>query len=336
MILLRKITKKALIILSLLSISSISGSFAEQVSFTKKRIEDGYQFSYVWRDVKQQTQHLSFTLSNEQLFDRYRNFSEYHPQIAQEFVNNALRRYVVTNPTPGVYVVLDNPEQGQISAKIRGKDNKLIQETEQKLQSLGQEFKKSYLDKIYYHEFVTPDNDIAVKPDHPRIAMESVDDFKLLKDTIIKKASIKNIRRVTNFVLGFVQNIPYSTLESRLTSSGAGFNPPTKLLWENQGDCDSKVTLTASLLRMLMPRIKMAMVFIEGHALIGIELMPKAGDEYIEHNGVFYVLAEPTGPALLEIGTIDEESSLAINSGYYSLNLFHADNSETEGDMPSE
>lgn len=328
---------KAAVIFTCLSSVLVSLTLhAEQLSFKKKRVEDGYQFSYSWRDNKQNIQSLSFTLNNEQLFDRYRHFGEYQPHVAQEHVNNALRRHVISNPTPGVFVILDNPGGGQISAKIRGNDQQLIQETETKLQQLGKGFKEEYLNKIFYHEFVTPDNDIAVKPDHPRIANESAQDFKQLKDIIIEKASIKNIRRVTNFILGFVQNIPYSTLESRVTSSGAGFNPPNRLLWENQGDCDSKVTLTASLLRMMMPRIKMALVFIDGHALIGIEVMPSPGDDFIEHEGIQYVLAEPTGPALLPLGTIDEESAIAIHSGYYSLNLFHADSNEPEDNTSSD
>jgi hypothetical protein len=162
---------------------------------------------------------------------------------------------------------------------------------------------------------------------HTSIANDSVADFKVLKPIILEKVSIKNIRKVTNLVLSFVQSIPYSTLESRITSSGAGFNPPAKLLWENQGDCDSKMTLTATILRALMPRIDMAMIYIDKHAFIGIAIPADAGEMTIEHQGVNYLLGEPTGPALYKLGRLAPESELAINQGAYVAEAFHSDGS---------
>ena len=152
-------------------------------------------------------------------------------------------------------------------------------------------------------------------------------DFKVLKPIILDKVSIENVRKVTDFVLSFVQSIPYSTLESRLTSSGAGFNPPAKLLWENQGDCDSKMTLTATILRALMPRIDMAMIYIDQHAFIGIAIPAEANEISIEYQGVNYLLAEPTGPALYKLGTLAPESELAINQERYVVEEFHSDGS---------
>jgi hypothetical protein len=114
-----------------------------------------------------------------------------------------------------------------------------------------------------------------------------------------------------------------STLESRITSSGSGFNPPLQVLWENQGDCDSKMTLTAALLRALMPRIDMTLIYIDGHAFIGIDIPGQANEVTIEHNEVKYLLAEPTGPALLPLGTLAPESELAINQGHYIAQDYH-------------
>jgi hypothetical protein len=124
-----------------------------------------------------------------------------------------------------------------------------------------------------------------------------------------------------------VQSIPYSPLESRITSSGAGFNPPAKLLWENQGDCDSKMTLSATILRALMPRIDMVMIYIDQHALIGIAITGEAGEMTIDYQGITYLLAEPTGPALYPLGTLTPESELAVDQGRYIAEAFHSDGS---------
>ena len=231
----------------------------------------------------------------------FRQFKSYKPDVAQRKIQQAIFREIRRNPPSGVQVSFDRSHEN-FAIEIRGHDQQLVAETKQKMQQLGEDMTKQYLDKIHYQRFVTYDNVQGVKPNHTRIAKQSVPDFKPLKELLIEKAGGKNVRWATNFSLSFVQSIPYSTLESRVTSSGAGFVTPAKLLWENQGDCDSKVTLLSSLLRAQMPRIGIVMVFIEKHALIGIAIPAMPGEATIVHNGFTYVLAEPTGPAMLPLG----------------------------------
>ncbi len=196
-------------------------------------------------------------------------------------------------------------------------------EAYQTLAQLENEVMQQYFEDNYYQTYTNHEQVSGIKVDHVSIANDSVLDLKPLKPLILDHVSIKNIRKVTNYVLGFVQSIPYNTLESRLTSSGAGFNPPLQVLWENQGDCDSKMTLTAALLRALMPRIDMALIYIDGHAFIGINIKGEPGEVTITHNNVKYLLAEPTGPAMLPLGTIAPESELAINQGHYTAQDYH-------------
>ncbi|MDO6447320.1 hypothetical protein Q4493_16235 [Colwellia sp. 1_MG-2023] len=313
-------TKAFCFVFALFSYSALS--VAEQSHFSKQLIDSKFHFSYQWFDYKNEQQSISFSLPKQEIFDRYRDFSIYQTKLAQEYVNKSLKKHFKKAPVQGVQIVF-NEENGIFQAELKSTDEQLLQNTAKKISQLEQTFNQEYLTKKYYHQFVTPSQTNAIKPDHGRIALESVPDLKSLKTIILEKSSIKNIRKVSNYVLGFVQNIPYSTLESRITSSGAGFSPPLKLLWENQGDCDSKVTLTATLLRVLMPRIKLALIYIENHAFIGIKVAPKDDDITVEHNGITYVLAEPTGPAVLALGKISEESEQAIYSGHYSLETFH-------------
>jgi len=68
----------------------------------------------------------------------------------------------------------------------------------------------------------------------------------------------------------------------------------------------------------------MILVFIDNHALIGIEIPVQADDQTITIDNISYVLAEPTGPRLLNLGEIAQESELAVGNGHYSAELFHA------------
>ncbi|OKY28082.1 hypothetical protein [Thalassotalea sp. PP2-459] len=302
-------------------------SHAEQLNFSKKQQQDQVNFHVEWLDHNNISQTLNFQFKKKQVFDKYRSFNTYKPERAQEFVNNSLRKHLRKQPISDVYIRF-NRQGSNVTAEIKGQSASTIKAAEQKIATLQKSFFAEYLQKTYYQEFYTPDNILAIKPDHSRIAQESVVDFKPLKPTIMAKSSIKNIRRVTNFVIGFVQSIPYATLESRITSSGAGFNPPLKLLYENQGDCDSKVTLVAAMLRMLMPRVKMVLIFIDNHALIGIDDTPQGNDKTLTEQGTTYILAEPTGPAMLPLGEIAPESERAIVHGRYTLETLPTDTSE--------
>ncbi len=310
-------------------------SYAQQAKFSKTLQGDDYVFNYQWRDHQNKQQEITFSLAKNTIFDRYRDLGIYRPTLANEYINNAMQKYLKKNPIPGVSLSFRR-ENGRLTVDINGRDQELVSKANQQLSSLQAKFTQQYLTEKYYQHFTTPDLIEAVKLDHRRIALGSVEDLKPLKPLILEKAAIKNVRIVTNYVLSFIQSIPYSPLASRITSSGASFNPPLKVLWENQGDCDSKVTLTVSMLRALMPRIKMALVFIDNHALFGIEVIPKDGESTLTHENVTYVLAEPTGPALLTLGTISSESEQAINNGYYVLEPFHTQVSSANNDDNSD
>lgn len=311
------------LILILLQVTTVQ---AKQISFSKKESENYYTFSYQWTDHEKVRQSMHFNLTKPALFERFRSLKPYQSEFAQRTVLHQIKKQLKQQPLTGAQVVFMK-QQGQIVIKINGQDDDKVTATYQKIESIKKEVTKEYFKKNYYQRFTTVDQQTGIKVDHVKIAQQSVADFKALKPIILKKVPIENIRKVTNFVLSFVQSIPYSTLESRLTSSGAGFISPAKLLWENQGDCDSKMTLTTTLLRALMPRIKLAMIYIDQHAFIGINMPAKANETSIQYQGVNYLLADPTGPALYSLGHLGPDSELAINQKRYVIEKFHANDS---------
>lgn len=296
---------------------------AKQLNFNKAVRGDDFIFDYLWLDHKKQKQSLSFSLPKEAIFERFRNFKTYKSEFAQQSVNHSVHQKLKKNRLRGVQVIFPKNKDDS-TIQIKGPNREKVAEAYNTIADMQTDANDEYLTKNFYHKFVTYNQVSAIKPDHVRFANETVPDLKPIKPLLLGKVSIKNIREATNYILGFVQSIPYSTLESRVTSSGAGFIPPVKLLWENQGDCDSKVTLTASLLRTLMPRIKMILVFIDNHALIGIDIKAKKGEETIKIGRVEYVLAEPTGPAQYLLGSIAPDSKKAIDNGHYVIENYHS------------
>ncbi|WP_019027220.1 hypothetical protein [Colwellia piezophila] len=295
---------------------------AQQLSFNKTQLKQGYQFNYQWLDHSNVEQAISFTLGQAGLFDRFRSFKTYQGIYAKKTILRGIKKQLKKNPIQGVQIFY-RQKRDDFFIEVRGVDKVKVAKAYQTLAQVQDQVTSKYLKDNYYQAFTNHEQISGIKVDHVSIANHSVADLKSLKPIILDKVSIENIRKASDYVLGFVQSIPYSTLESRLTSSGAGFNPPLQLLWENQGDCDSKMTLTATLLRALMPRIKMVFVYIDGHAFIGINISGEVGEVTIEHQGVNYLLAEPTGPALLPLGKLAPESELAINQGHYIAENYH-------------
>lgn len=300
----------------------ITKAQAQQLSFSKTKIEQSYSFQYQWLDHNNNEKAISFILNQEGLFERFRDFKTYQSSYAQKNILRRVKKKMHKNPIAGVQIFY-RQQQGKFLIEAKGVDKDKVAEAYQALIKVQNEVTQKYLKQTYYQAFTNHEQISGIKVDHVNIANNSVEDLKILKPLILDHVSIKNIRKVTNYVLGFVQSIPYSTLESRITSSGAGFNPPLKVLWENQGDCDSKMTLTVALLRALMPRIEMALIYIDEHAFIGINIPEGVGEVTIEHNKVTYLLADPTGPALLPLGTLAPESKLAINQGHYIAQDYH-------------
>jgi len=71
-----------------------------------------------------------------------------------------------------------------------------------------------------------------------------------------------------------------------------------------------------------MPRIGMVIVYIDQHALLGINSSPRGDDLSIMVDGTPYLLAEPTGPALYNLGEVADFSKRAVLAGLYSTDKF--------------
>ena len=312
---------KILFYLSLLLTCSVS---AKQINFSKQLNSevDQYIFNYQWLDHNKQTQTLNFQITKPALFEHFRMLKPYQDDHAQKFILHTLKKQLDEKPLNGAQAFFLQ-QDGKTVVQVKGLDNKKVARAYQKVKIIRKKASEQYYKDNYYQLFTSYDGQSGIKMNHARIANESVADFNFLQEKIAAQVPAKGARELSNYVLGFVQSIPYSTLESRITASGTGFNSPAKLLWENQGDCDSKVTLTASILRTLLPNIGMMIVYIDEHAFMGIAMPAIAGESTLAYQGINYVLAEPTGPALSRLGELSSKAALAINQGRYTAEVIH-------------
>ena len=109
-------------------------------------------------------------------------------------------------------------------------------------------------------------------------------------------------RERVEFLLRFVQDIPYGIPPTHSNSKViSGILSPPQIFIEKWGDCDSKVLLISSILAH-EPRYKILLVYLEKHLLMAFEGRPHPNDSFIVFQGSKFILADPTGPAHLQLG----------------------------------
>jgi hypothetical protein len=146
--------------------------------------------------------------------------------------------------------------------------------------------------------------------DHARIAAARADAVAPVAAALREGTGSK--RAFISRALRFSQSIPY---QKGRRGQDTGFQRPLALLARNKGDCDGKSALFLALLKAELPNTPLAMVYVPGHALVGVGIKPERGDQTFRYKGETYVMAEPVGPAAFPLGTTARENRRAAKQG---------------------
>ena len=165
--------------------------------------------------------------------------------------------------------------------------------------------------------------DGAVIPDYGRIARRGAKDLDSAIPAFRRLVHGVDRREGLNRLLAFFQRIPYDTLTSRWrASTDAGFAHPITLLAGNKGDCDTKSVAFASVAHRLWPDMRIAMVLLDDHALLALDLPVRQGDRGVRYDGQRWVLAEPVGPGEARLGQIGHMSAKGVRGEFKMLEMF--------------
>jgi hypothetical protein len=291
---------------------------AKQVYFSQQAIEQSRLFSYQWQDINQDAQTLQFSIPNKTIRQMPSTGAAYHPQLAQRAIKSQLLAYAKTID-PRMAKINIKQQGAQINISVTANKQGVAQEITDKLGELQKQAQMEYLQNNFYLPFKNHYGQKAIKHDHARYAQLSVEGTQAIVEAI--KKSIENpndFREFINFTLSWIQSIPYNTLEDRVSSNGSGFASPRELIISNQGDCDSKSTLMATIIKAYAPNADVRMIFLPQHALLGIKMKPNKKDRSIKIGRKDFVLLEPTGPAFYMLGEIAPSSSNSLRNRQYT------------------
>jgi len=153
-----------------------------------------------------------------------------------------------------------------------------------------------------------------LRPDYAGLAQAQADLLRPLAAEIETRAD-GGVRARVALALAFLQTIPYDELQARGAADGTGFAVPAQLLHLNRGDCDSKATALAALMKHLAPDVRTAVVLLPGHAVLAADLPLQPGDRALELDGERLLLMEPAGPAVFRPGRVSPDSRQRIDAG---------------------
>lgn len=295
---------------------------AEQLDFKRQHRENHIHFTYQWRDRQQQVQHLSVAVIEDGFLQTPLNFRALSPARVQREVRPKLQQFARNQGWHAVEIRSQGHNQQLRIIQHQGTPAER-NEREQLLHERYQILQRQVIQQHYYNFLTTHTGERGYKPDHVRIAHASQARLQPLADALEDKmAPGSSPREVLEYLLGFVQSIPYDELNDRFRSPGAGFNPPTRLLYENRGDCDSKVTLIAALFRLLYPDLDSRILYLPQHAVLALDIEPQPGDFSVPVADSHYLVADPTGPALMGAGEVSRPYQAFIQSGALSSEPF--------------
>ena len=319
MLLINKSTKSLIFTLGLWSLFAAPNVRAEQTYFDKNETAKSIEMQYRWKDYSGTHRSLSFELDKSKITKRPKTSRGYRPEIAQRYVYIELQRAAQKiNPKEARVNFIRRGEEWSI--EVRSDSDEIRTKWLNELRKTRESAFQQYLSDNYYSRYESPYGQRGVKPDHTRFVSESMAALLPAAQALYEQLDEDSTSRAyVNLILSWVQSIPYSMLKDRITSNGSGYLPPSEVVITNQGDCDSKAILTAALLRSLLPNLDMVVVYLPNHALLAANLPHFEEESKISVQGIEYLLLDPTGPALMKIGQISENTARFINGKLYRL-----------------
>ena len=297
------------LLLALLLLLPTLGS-ARQLAFER----EGPQLHYRWQPsatvAAGKVQVLTLSLPEQSELRVYR---AWRPEAARRTLYTRLLR-AARQQWPEVFFELRRQDPWQIA--IRTPDPQQLPEVQKWLVQEESRQLSGLLDENFQREGKDPLGRTGIQPDYNRIIDISSSELGDVAEALLQAAGGEQTppRDLFNYLLAFVQAIPYQQLQSEDGRRGSGFLLPQQVLSNNRGDCDSKVTLLASIWRYLQPEIPLVLLFVPDHALLGVALPAQGAEETLTVAGGRWLLAEPTGPAELSAGQIGASSRLYIQS----------------------
>ena len=306
--------------IGVLNVFSFNPAFAQQTHFASRADGAWGWLDFGWRDAARQPHTLSFALPLDDLRRGADEFTLPPEEAMHAFVAEKMQAYARQHSVGGVRIEVARKGNG-FDVRAEGPPGADLDGHMSALRRVQEDAQETFLNGRFYTKIGAPNGVNTFMPDHVRLVARYTPALQPLVEALRAQTQGLDDRQTVNHVLQFLQSIPYDTLENRQTSMGAGFITPYGLLGRNRGDCDSKSVALAAILRGLRPNLSLVMVYVPQHALLAVGLPQGPHDYALKLKEGVFVLADPTGPALLPLGRTGPEVTAQLGQGVSSYRV---------------
>lgn len=296
------------------------GNFAQaqQSSFSKINRSPNTEFTYQWRHHNNEYQ-LNFSIDTSILYTMPPSPPNYSQKVFQDKVYLRVM-HAASKIDPTLANIDISKNHTGLSFNVRSRQPNQAQLILDKLKIAHDQAQEDYWNDNFFVKYNSATGADGIRHDHAKYTSLSSGSLMPIVEAIKNlQSNPKDAREFIQISLSWIQSIPYNRLEDRLSSNGAGFVSPRDLLIQNQGDCDSKSTLMAALLKAYNPNMDVQMVYLPEHALLAINMRAKPDEMTIKYKGNEYILLEPTGPAQLLLGKVADTTKMSLRNRQFDL-----------------
>jgi hypothetical protein len=295
--------------------------WAQQVGFSSKYIGTEAEFAYVWQARDGRTESMIFRLPMEDLQRGAVEFTAFERDELVKDMQAALKDEAAKLSNGMVQVSMGRLVGSGMQMRIEGPRDQLTPQLRDTLKAQLELVQLQVEDQfLQRHWYRRKDGDEHVyMPDHVRLVKRYSPALAPVVQAVRAQTAGRSQREVIDFVMGWLQSIPYDTLTSRYATTGsgggAGYQTPYGLILNNKGDCDTKAVALLAIVHALYPELPLAMVYVPGHAFAGIGVPQGPHDYALGLGDAVVVLADPTGPGLFRLGEVEPESKAVLAKG---------------------
>ena len=283
----------------------IGSAAADQTAFEVEKSPQRWAFDVRWTDASGARHRAQFELPTAMVKADLDEPLRYKLQEANQTIAAEVRSWAADRKGPEIKARVSN---GGVQITASGKNRDKIEQALAEAAVVRDQAAARYRAE---HGFTTLDGGIL--PDHIQHVRDYADDLDPVVTALGGPGD--DPRAFAELALGFVQNIPYEQASKQRDR----YRRPLSLLGRNRGDCDSKSTLYLALMHQAWPELPLAMVYIPGHAYVGMGMEPQRGEAKLERDDRSWLLAEPVGPSLLPVGEVGKKSRRRAKRGRVDL-----------------
>lgn len=266
-------------------------------------------FKYKWYNQEGQLKQSNFIVPKLEVASSFIEYKKYSPDALANFMKEKMEYEIKNINDSQNNFKINSYSKGQIEI-IGTADEKTLSDVSRYLSLKEEEYAKNYINTHNYKALNS--NELII--DYNKI----ISLYAPKMESLAKNISYTQDAFIdTQNILAFYQVIPYFSLSSSVDQD---FSLPFKMLYENKGDCDSKLVAAASTIRGIYPNMPIIAIMVDNHIFIGVSILTdKNINNHINFKGKNYLLTEVAGPDLFKIGDLSDRSLNALREGKYKI-----------------